>query len=356
MTVALAEARLAETKGSLETFLAQAASAGHAEILEARPLTGGAIQENWQLEVDFSDGPEQGRRELVLRTDSPSAVAVSLSRAEEFALLCAARDAGVTVPEPLWLCADEALLGQPFYVMRKAGGTAAGHLIVKDDSRSPVPSPADKEALAERLGVELARIHSITPPREDLGFLERPEPNAARGAVAKYRAYLDALAAPQPALEWGLRWCELQAPPPGELVLVHQDFRTGNYMVDGQGLTGILDWEFCAWGDPLSDIGWFCAKCWRFGRDERQAGGLAARKAFYRGYEATSGRTIDPQAVAYWEVMAHIRWAVIALQQGARFLSGGEASLELALTGRIRPVELEQEILAQTTPGRWNAG
>ena len=356
MTVALAEARLAETKAPLQAFLAQAAGAGHAEIREARPLTGGAIQENWLLEVDFSDGPERGRRELVLRTDSSSGVAVSLSRTQEFALLCAARDAGVTVPEPLWLCGDGSLLGRPFYVMRKAGGTAAGHLIVKDDGRSPVSSPADKEALAERLGAELARIHAIVPPRADLGFLERPEPDAAQGAVAKYRTYLDALGVPQPALEWGLRWCELQAPPPGELVLVHQDFRTGNYMVDGRGLTGILDWEFCAWGDPLSDIGWFCAKCWRFGRDEREAGGIAPRAAFYRGYEATSGRTIDPQAVAYWEVMAHIRWAIIALQQGARFLSGGEASLELALTGRIRPVELEREILAQTAPGAWRAG
>ena len=355
MTVALAEARLAEIKAPLESFLAEAAGAGHVEILEARPLTGGAIQENWLLEVDFLGGPEQGKRELVLRTDSPSGVAVSLSRAQEFALLRAAREAGVTVPEPLWLCAEESLLGRPFYLMRKAGGTAAGHLIVKDDGRSPVSSPADKEALAERLGAELARIHSITPPRDDLAFLEQPEPDAARGAVAKYRAYLDALTVPQPVLEWGLRWCELHAPPSGELVLVHQDFRTGNYMVDGQGLTAILDWEFCAWGDPMSDIGWFCAKCWRFGLDEREAGGLAARAAFYRGYEVTSGRSVDPQAVAYWEVMAHIRWAVIALQQGARFLSGAEASLELALTGRIRPVELEQEILALTAPDAWGA-
>jgi hypothetical protein len=43
--------------------------------------------------------------------------------------------------------------------------------------------------------------------------------------------------------------------------------------------------------------------------------------------------------------MAHARWAVIALQQGERFVGGGEASLDLALTGR-RIAELEFEMLA----------
>ncbi|RMD62663.1 MAG: phosphotransferase family protein, partial [Alphaproteobacteria bacterium] len=173
--------------------------------------------------------------------------------------------------------------------------------------------------------------------------------------VVRYRRYLDALGVPHPALEWGLRWCEVHAPDPDEVVLVHQDFRTGNYMVDEHGLSAILDWEFSGWGDPMSDIGWFCARCWRFGNETLEAGGIAPRAPFYRGYERQSGRRIDPVRVAYWEVMAHIRWAVIALQQGARTTAGGEASLELALTGRIYPPQLELEVLAMTPPARWKA-
>ncbi|HXU66973.1 MAG TPA: phosphotransferase family protein, partial [Casimicrobiaceae bacterium] len=46
----------------------------------------------------------------------------------------------------------------------------------------------------------------------------------------------------------------------------------------------------------------------------------------------------------YWQVMAHLRWAVIALQQAQRHRDGGERSLELALTGRIVH-ELEYEAL-----------
>ena len=85
-------------------------------------------------------------------------------------------------------------------------------------------------------------------------------------------------------------------------VLCHRDFRTGNYMVtaespQGGGLTGILDWEFAGWGAPMEDVAWFCAKCWRFGVNESEAGGISRRENFYRGYREASGREIDHRAV-----------------------------------------------------------
>jgi aminoglycoside phosphotransferase (APT) family kinase protein len=342
------ESRLAAAKDALEEFLAAAAGADGVEIVDARPLSGGAIQENWLLDLQVCGGPQAGTLETVLRTDAPSSIAVSRSRAEEFVLLQVARRAGVTVPEPLWLCEDLAVLGKTFYVMRRVAGTAAPHRLMKEPDLG-----GDRDALAGRLGMELARIHSIVPPCPELDFLGTPSADPALEAVARYRRYLDELGGCPLALEWGLRWCELHAPEPQGPVLVHQDFRTGNYMVDRAGLTGILDWEFCDWGDPISDIGWFCAACWRFGRREMEAGGIAPRGPFYHGYENVSGRSVDPQAVAFWEVMAHIRWAVIALQQGERTLSGGEESLELALTGRVHPPQLEAEILRQTDPRQW---
>ncbi len=348
--MSLAEQRLAAAKPALEAFLAARAGARAARIEQVAPLSDGAIQENWLLEIDFEGGSLAGRQELVMRTDAPSGVAASLARPQEFAVLRAAWRAGVTVPEPLWLCVEPEVLDTPFYLMRRINGVALGRRVVADARLG-----GERGALAERLGEELAKIHRITPPEPGLEFLEMPAPDPARHAIRSYRAYLDALGRPHPGLEWGLRWCELHAPPAGEVVLVHQDFRTGNYMVDEHGLTGVLDWEFCAWGDPMSDIGWFCAKCWRFSRKDLEAGGIAPREPFYRGYERVSGRTVAPQAVAYWELMAHLRWAVIALQQGERTISGGESSLELALTSRVYPPELELEILEQTAPGRWEA-
>ncbi len=331
----------------LARFIAEASGARSARILRAEPLRGGAIQENWRIDIDCEGGTHPGPLPAVLRMDAPSRVEVSLRRDEEFAMLRLAQAAGVTVPEPLWLCRDQGVLGRSFYLMRRIEGVAAGHRIVRDPD---IGGP--REVLAERLGSELARIHAITPATisgvpagtEAGQVLGSPSPTPALDRIRSYRRYLDALDEPYPTLEFGLRWLELSAPVTAEIVLTHQDFRTGNYMVDRNGLTGVLDWEFCAWGDPMSDIGWFCARCWRFGAVDREAGGIAPRAPFYRGYERTSGRAIDPAAVRYWEVMAHVRWAVIALQQMRRHLAQGQSSLELALTGRILP-ELELGIL-----------
>jgi hypothetical protein len=104
---------------------------------------------------------------------------------------------------------------------------------------------------------------------------------------------------------------------------------------------------------PHADLGWFCAKCWRFGNLAQEAGGIGARAAFHAGYEAEAGSRIDTARLPWWELLATIRWAVIAADQAARHLSGQERSLELALTGHIVP-ELEWDILAQVDmmPGR----
>jgi aminoglycoside phosphotransferase (APT) family kinase protein len=338
----------AERQQAVAAWLARESGASSAKIAACKPLSGGAIQENWALDVSFDSGTLAGERKLVLRTDAPSGVAVSLGRAEEFALLRAAEAAGVTVPTPHFLCRDPVVLGKDFIVMDRLEGVALGPKVVKDESLG-----GDREALVERLGRELARIHSILPPRDDLAFLKSAE-NPGREAVAAFRGHLDALDEPHPALEWGLTWCAGHTPAAREITLVHQDFRTGNLMLDENGLTGVLDWEFAAWSDPMADLGWFCAKCWRFGRPDLEAGGLGSRESFYRGYREESGREIDADAVAFWEVMAHIRWAVIALQQGARHYSGEETSLELALTGRIAP-ELELELLRMTPPERWSS-
>lgn len=330
-----------QMRSALESFIGREAEAKSASITEARLLAGGAIQENWFIDVKMTGSPLGPRLQLVVRTDAPSGVAGSLCRAEEFALLKAAHEAGVTVPEPLWLCRDAELIGKQFFIMRFVSGVAASHVLVRDPKLG-----GDRRRLLERLGFELGRIHSIRPPRPDLDFLVPAEPIPALQNVARLRRFLDAHHTPHPALEWGLRWLEVNAPERSEITLCHRDFRTGNYMVDENGLTAILDWEFAGWGDSREDVGWFCAKCWRFGQPD-EAGGIGAREDLYRGYATATGHRLEDEDIHYWEVMAHLNWAVIALQQADRHLSGEENSLLLALTGHIVP-ELEYEILTMT--------
>ncbi|MBT5413950.1 MAG: phosphotransferase family protein, partial [Rhodospirillaceae bacterium] len=265
---------LDSARPALERFLATAAGADGAEILALERLSGGAIQDNYGLDLDIVGGPMAGCHALVLRTDSPSVIAESHGRAEEFALLTVAHKAGVTVPEPLWLCADPGVIGQGFYLMRRIGGVAAGHLVTKAVAKGNAGP-----TLAADVAGEMAKIHAVTPDScgiDTLSFLGAPPSDPAGAVIARLRSHLDAHPLAHPALEWGLRWAELNRRTDPEIIFLHNDFRTGNYLVDEGRLKAVLDWEFAGWGDPMADLGWFCAKCWRFG-GAGEAGGIADR-------------------------------------------------------------------------------
>ena len=337
MSATSANTRQPDT-GAIAQFLVKPCAALDVRISHLQLLSGGAIQQNWQIDVNITGGPHAGSHVWVLRTDAPATVAASLPRGHEHAILEFAHAHGLRAPRPLFLCHDAAILGKPFFIMEKLPGVAAGHRVVR--------LPLDRAALARELAQTAARIHAIAPPQAQaaLPFLKTYH---ARDVITACRAWLDTLDESHPVLEWGLRWCERRAPADEETTFVHRDFRTGNYLVHEGKLAGLLDWEFAAIGNPLEDIGWICAKCWRFRHEHHIVGGVADLDDFIPAYEAASGRKVPPEALRYWQVMAHIRWAIIALQQAQRHLSGVEPSLELALTAKI-VAELEWEILQLT--------
>ena len=303
------------------------------EITGMGLLSGGAVQQNWALDVTLGGAPQR----WVLRTDNAAALAVSPPRTAEYAPLARracrrCRGAGAAV------LLHRARRHRRALLRHAAGG---GH------RRRP---PAGPRRAGRRLGgrsrTRVGAIHAIVPPRADLPFLGEPPADAHIAFIVAQRAALDAAGTPRPVLEWGLRHLERMAPKPAATVLNHNDFRTGNYMALGDQVSAILDWEFAAWGDPHADLGWFCAPCWRFGALAQEGGGVGPRAAFYAGYEAASGRAVEHDRVLWWELAATIRWAVVAPDQAGRHLSG-DTSLELALTGHIVP-ELEMDVLRMT--------
>ncbi|MBW7469730.1 phosphotransferase family protein [Marinobacter sp. F4218] len=327
---------------TFSNFISRQTGARSVRVVEFDRLSGGAIQDNFGLTLELEGGDRPGRQAFVIRQDAPSGVAESLSRPEEFRVLQAAFEAGVTAPEPLWLCEDTEVSGRVFYVMTRASGSASPRKLVKGDLTED-----QRRHLVCRFGAELARLHTVRPPVASLDFLAMPEPeNPALSRVALYRRYLEEIGEPHPVLEWALNWLEDHAPEPGPTVLCHCDFRTGNYMVDGGELTAVLDWEFAAWSDPCEDLGWLCSRSWRFGGDARVVGGIGDKQDLLDSYREVSGVDLDPASVSYWEVMALVRWAMIALQQARRHMSGEQRSLELALTGRM-VAQMEYDLLNQ---------
>lgn len=341
----------------LTAFIAQQLGRNDVQLLSCVRLEGGAVQENWRIVVGFGDLSHSEAERYVLRTSAKTHLPDSRPKAQEFAILRAAWDAGVLAPEPLWLCEDPRVIGADFFLSREVPGSAQGENIMALN-RSEDGNPA----LAQEIGRQLAKIHNIKGLPAKFSFLQEPGNGPAQQALQHWRKELDGLKGSWPALEWGIAWCEDHLPEaPTEQCLVHGDFRTGNYLVETgankQGrLSAILDWEFAQWGDPMSDIGWFCARCWRFERPDLEAGGIGARAVLYEAYEEATGRRIDPASVTFWEVVAHIRWTIIACQQGSRFFDGGENSLDLALTGRLRPAKVQEHLLKMTAPDKWERG
>jgi aminoglycoside phosphotransferase (APT) family kinase protein len=266
-------------------------------------------------------------------------LAESLDRLAEFRCIERAFSGGVRVAQPIAVHAGADLIGAPFSIQGFVTGSAQGRRLVRDPRLGEYG-----ESLAHDLGAELAKIHTIRPATGVLPFLPVPVGNPSRRAVAEMRASLSQASEPRPALEYILAWLDRNAPEPRQLTLVHGDFRTGNYMVDNGKLTAILDWEFAHWGDPREDIGWFIARCWRFGNDTKVAGGIAKFAFLLEGYNEAADVKITAPEAQYFEVLAAARWATISLRQGDRFLSGGERSIELALTG-LMPPEMEFDAL-----------
>jgi aminoglycoside phosphotransferase (APT) family kinase protein len=287
-------------------------------IDRARLLPGGASKEAWEVET------ADGRRLFVRRAMGGVIHGHTLSLHEEFDLLVAAREAGVTVPEPIAYLGD--LDGREAFVVEFVAGETIGRRIVRDP-------PA---GLDLRLAEELARIHSIT--RERVPFLPEPDP------VASLQEELDAVGEPHPAIEYGLAWFRERAASGRAPVVTHGDFRIGNIAIDDGRLVAVLDWEFAHVGDPLDDLSWPVVRAWRFGADDRRLGGIGDVEPYLARYAELTGVEVSPAKLDAWEVLGNCKWAVGCLNQGRRHLTGEDRSVEFAILGRLA-AEQELELL-----------
>jgi aminoglycoside phosphotransferase (APT) family kinase protein len=308
---------------------------GPAAIEALRRESGGASRQTWSFDA-VVDGRRHG---LILRRDPPAAPkgererSAALDRATEFGVLRAAFAAGVRAPEVLFELAADDGLGDA-YVMRRVEGTAIARKLLRDP-----PYEKARGRITAQLGEILARIHAT-----DSRTLPPLAHRQAADHIASLRGLLDSLGYAQPVFELALTWLDRRKPTPAAPVLVHGDYRTGNYLADETGVTAILDWEGAHLGDPVEDLGWLCVKSWRFGAVDRPAGGFGSREELWAAYERAGGAKVDPARAHWWEVFGTARWGIICHTQAHKHLSGAQKSMELASIGR-RAVETEVDLL-----------
>lgn len=309
---------------SAEDLHEQAAAAlGAVGVSGLAPLPGGASRSLWAFDAQLADGSEV-----------PLVLLITKGTAErEWQALKAARALGVRVAEPIWRTPD----GEGV-AMRRLEGEAIPARIFREERFGVA-----RERLLGQMAAALAAIHRI-PLAEVQALAGRPAGAAAE--LDTLEAELGRYPDPHPALELGLRWLRRHPPRARAPVVVHGDFRLGNVLVDDGGLAAVLDWELVHAGDPAEDLGWMCARTWRFGRDDRSAAGLGSRSELLDAYREAGGTAaIDLEQLRFWEALGNLRWGVLTLRQLYEHSSGERPSLELAAIGR-RTCEAEWDLLA----------
>lgn len=302
------------------------------EVSELDRLSGGASRETWTLVADLPSGE---RHRLVLRRDPPAEPRPDVLVREASAL----RAAGARgVPEPGLIAWSDtsAELGAAYILMDHVPGETIPRRILREPDYAPA-----REHFAEQCGRILARIHALEPA----GIAGVAHDDPLESLFAEY----DELAEPHPVFELAFRRLAEERPTAsGARSVVHGDFRLGNLIVDSGGVRAVLDWELVHTGDPLEDLGWLCAKAWRFG-GSHPVGGMGSYAELVSAYEQAGGREVAESALRWWMVFATLRWGVMCVRQARRHLSGGQRSVELAAIGR-RVCEQEYDLIRMLNP------
>ena len=304
---------------------------GAQKIAGLHRLSGGGSQETWQFDAVGAEGTTP----LILRR-TPESVSgdtwVSIPLEVEAELIKRAVEEGVPSPRIHYVLQPEDNAGSGFIVDFIEGETFVRR-ILRDAQYDTA-----REVMIGQMGDALARIQRVDA--SDVPGLPVLD---ARAQVARNREIYLGWHESHPVLEATFRWLDENIPEDRPLVLVHGDFRNGNFIVGPEGIRAVIDWELAHLGDPAEDFGWGAINVWRFGAD-KPVGGIGERDEFYAAYEAAGGGTVDPARAHFWEVFGCLQWAMLCRMMVTRYETGTDPGVEMAYIGR-RMCEAEIDLL-----------
>ena len=298
---------------------------------------GGASRESWLVDAEWTENGVPAARPLIIRRD-PTASVLETDRRSEFEVLRAAREIPVPVPRMYWLEEDGSWLERPFMVMERVSGVAPPVVFPMTESDEA------RCTIAGEFATYLARIHRADWQRLGLEFLGVPNSGeaAARTQVERWeREYQRSKLEERPVLALALHWLAAHVPKRSEIVLVHADYRAGNFLYEHGHISAILDWEMAHLGDPMEDLAWAVLNFWSSGG---LCQGLQPRAEMIGAYERAGGMPVDAQRLFFYEVLGAVKMAVISLTGVKSFCEGRNYETVLALVGFMVP-RLEADLI-----------
>jgi len=193
---------------------------------------------------------------VVRRPPFGSNVKSAHSMIREYRIMKALKPVFSAVPEVLAYSDDESIIGAEFYVMRRVEGRVANGRTLpaewgfsEDETRKLCVSFWSKL-------IELHQVNYIEAGLEDFG---RPE-GYARRQIEGWNGRMEAAATDDGETFEDVQAWLLERLPRIEpdAAILHGDYRLDNVILDQTNpfkVIALLDWEICALGNPLMDLG-----------------------------------------------------------------------------------------------------
>jgi aminoglycoside phosphotransferase (APT) family kinase protein len=327
-------------------------------VCNVHRMGGGASKE--QFLFDLVDEAHAESRQLVLRMDPLEGI-IETSREREAQVLAAVGEY-VPVPKVAWVDPDGTYMGQPAMVAHFVSG------VTKPSGDGGGPSGLGTK-IGEKLGNaltpqyvrNLALVHGIDFRRHDLSTYGVPAPGSE---VALWqlnfwsRVLADDGIDAVPVLNYAQYWLRQNLPLCARPMLLHGDYRLGNYMFDeaSMEITAILDWELAHIGDYHEDVAYSLEPlfCSADADGSSLVSSIMSVEKFLGLYTEMSGNPINRDTLHWYRVLNGYKLAVMNLSSSIRaardgtnhqcaFLSylsasgvGIAATLGKLLTGKIR--------------------
>lgn len=294
-----------------------------------------------------ASSPGQADDALILRVGDPGGLLAPYRAEPEYRVLTALADIdGLPIPRALAFSDDESVIGAPFLVTCRVEGDTP----MPWKGAAAARGKAQNRSLGEDFVDALAAIHAFdwrTTPLGALWSAAAPQ-HVAREQVHVWSRHAGlgtpAQGAAWPLMHYAMRWLEGSAPEADRVVIVHGDYRVGNFLqVDGR-ITAILDWELMHAGDPHEDIAW--AGLRTFAAGTTRIGGLIERDDFYARYQARTGMAVRPEVVRWYEALVQFKMASMLIGAMHRVASGRTRDVRMGAMGfQLAPTLLELERL-----------
>ena len=290
-----------------------------AAVSGVRRVGGGASKEQFFFTLTDQDGAEP----YLLRMDPRKAI-TETDREREFVLLRAMQGV-VPVPEPVWVDNFAEHFPQPAAIMRVVSGvTKPSGAGLKVSGLGTWLGPGVRQRLKDQFLDHLVAIHAYDWRAKPVPGFEVPDADpkqAARWIFNYWRELCDIDEGVQRPIESLARqWLAANLPDTAELVMVHGDYRTGNYLFDeAEGrITALLDWELARIGDFHEDLAWVLVRVFGTFDDDGlfRASDLFEREEFLAAYAERTGRTINRATLHFYELLSSWKCYIICAANG----------------------------------------